>query len=183
MLELTLAEQIYSFISNLRVVNESQIYKFFRKEPAAAIKSELQNMIVKSRVFTIAPGILCCQRKLLTTVADYTDTLRAIDVMCELTSKDITWFSLGEFPTDLMFIEHNMNLYDVVVFNEYNINAKSALLSMYRKQQLPNHLEDPFNHIAVVKDEAMFRSIEHLGWKMFATITPSGFVQMYDFEE
>lgn len=181
MLELTLTEQIFVFIRDLRTVEERQIFRFFRKETEAAISAVLQDLKFKQRIHEVAPNTYSIARKLPMSISQYTDSIRAVDVMCELTSQDVTWFGLGEYPTELVFIDKEQTLYDVVVFSSYNLGPKASLLSQYRKSHLPDYLEDPYNHIAVVPDEDTFRKIEYLGWNMFATIQKNS-VFMYELE-
>lgn len=169
MLDLSLRARIFAFVQTLQVVEKKHIVSFFRNEVRGEVLWELRDLVYGGYIYKITENIYSTVRKLPMSIMNYEDRLRAIDVLCELTSDKVRYISLSDIPTELVFMDNDGQVYDVVVFTD-SIGFKASLLAQYRKTHLPNYLDDSIWHIAVVPNVAMFRKIEYLGWKMYATI-------------
>lgn len=175
MLELTLKSRMYAFIRELQVVEKNHILSFFRNERETDVEKTLQDLLYNSDVFTVAQDTYSTALKLPMSIMDYADRLRAIDVLCKLSSDKVRHILRCKFPTEIFFMDNNSQMYDIAVFAD-NISSKAGLIAQYRQNHLLDFRNDTTTHIAVVPNESVFRQIEYLGWSMYATIriNPNG---------
>lgn len=176
MLQLTLKDRIFHFIQELQVVERKHITEFFRNEKSLNVEKTLKDLLYGSMVFEVAKDTYSTVRNLPMPIINYMDRLRAIDVLCVLSSDKVRHILRCDFPVEIFFMDNDNRMYDIAVFAD-NISARAGLIAQYRQKHLPDFRNDPTNHIAVVPNERVFRDqLEYLGWKMYATLTinPNG---------
>ena len=180
MLEMTLEQQMQTFIKKLRVVRKDQIFKFFSDWPAGDIHHFFDKLRYENRLFTQPNDIISSTYELRTSTSNYEPFIDAIDVMCYFTSDEIKWFEISEYPLELRFLTTNDVLYDVAVFNEYNRTAKFALIPKVRTAYLVGDLPDPYNHIAVARNISVLKNVTPLNFSQYALIDRNGHVRFFD---
>lgn len=179
MLNLTLQEQIQTFVGKLWLVEERQVYKFFNEWGKHNIEFELDSLRRRSIIHDHPNGRLSVARLLPTSQRNYDEIIRAIDVMCFFPSQNINAFNLDAYPVELNFLTSDNIIYDVTVFTWQNWVHKYAMIPKARKYSLPDGEKDPVNHVAVVESEDMVRKVAPLGFSVFAIVDRNGSVKLY----
>ncbi len=198
MLDLFLHEQILSFVKRCLLVEERQIYKFFRNAEggAAVIKYEIDYLSRNSLIFEIAPPSPAdqlpadapnpkrrwsCSRSIFKGQHNYSDIMKAVDVMIEIPAEKILSFEVERYPFALTFEEENYVFYDIQVFNRFNWVQLYSDTPFGRTSTLPDKEADPTNHIAVVDDLNLIPKIRPLGYMLYATVDRNGHVNKWSY--
>lgn len=199
MLDLFLHEQILSFVKHCLLVEERQIYKFFRNTPGGktSIAYEIDYLSRNGLIHEIAPSVpvpnvndsneanlkrrWSIVRRLNIAQHNYTDIMKAVDVMTEIPAEKIMSFEIERYPFVLTFEEENYVFYDVQVFNRHNWVQLYADTKFGRTASLPDHEADPTNHIAVVDDMALIPKIQPLGYMLYAMVDRNGHVDKWSY--
>lgn len=178
MLEFTLAERIYKFVNAFGVVHVNQVYRFFRDMSKPVINRNLAVLEYKKKIYRHSENYLSVHRKLDQPISNYSDRLKAIYVMCMLRSDDILWFSLDEFPQEILFVNNDGVCYSVVVFNSTSWAAKYTLVKKLRSRITIKDVPDPVNYIAVVPNEDLIPKVRGLGFAYYAMLDNNGKVTL-----
>lgn len=180
MLELTLEQQMTTFIQKLRVVRKDQLFKFFSDWHPSDVKFAFDKLYLENRLFVQDGDILTAVHKLRISINHYDVYLDAIDILCYFTSDDIKWFEITDYPLELRFLTTDDVLYDVAVFNDFNWTAKYALIPRVRTAYLVGDRPDPYNHIAVARSIEVLQNVTPLDFTQYALIDRNGHVQFFD---
>lgn len=201
MLELTISNQIRTFIEKLRVVEERQIYRFFRDCTGGRNRIALELAVMRGKNYihivhepdkpkipagadpnTIASltkeregkRLWSTVRKLPTNPLAYRDIITAINVMIEFPSQSICWFELDDYPHDLVFQTIDDVTYDVTVFRSSSWVSKYSLEKRFRVRNLPDKEKDMTNHLAVIDDKALIEKLAPLDFAMYLMVDRNG---------
>lgn len=178
MLNLTLREQLKTFIERLLVVEERQIYKFFRDRDKHEVEYELTAMRRLNIIHEHPGKRLSIARVLPTGLHNYDAIIKAVDVLCFFTSGQVNAFGTDIYPVEISFLTSDNIIYDVTVF-DYNWQGKYTLIPKARIRSLPDGENDPVNHVAVVPSNEIALKVEPLGFSVFAIVDRNGNVQFY----
>ena len=182
MLNLTLEDQILTFIKRLLVVKERHLYKFFREDGDSRIQKAITNLQYLQLIFK-HEDCYSTVRKLNSSLYSYSDIWAAADVMCLLPSPMVREFVLLSYPFELTFITDDNYVYDITVFDHLNLTGKYASTKRFRAAALPPGMEDTTRHIAVVGDESMIDKLEPLNYYMYAQVDRNGHVTTWSYED
>lgn len=192
MIDLHLNERILNFVTKLKVVEERQIYKFFRNTDGGAkrIEREINGLAASGRIhlienplpLSIDPNSEEAKRKRLWSAArklsggliTYRNLMKAIDLMIEFPSSDISWFEIDDFPHELVFQTYDDITYDVMVFDNASWVSKYSLEMKTRHKNIPEGMADTTNHIAIVDSEEMAKQVNRLDFMLYVRIDHNG---------
>lgn len=202
---LRLNQQIFQFVERFQVVEERQVYQFFRKcWGARNVERALIDLKTRSYIFEQRlnpndeeePLKLSCTKSIRTSMlAEYKQTLAAISILCSFNCDEITYFDLQPFPSNIMFITTKSIIYEVSVYTADNWVAKFAMTQRARGRNLPDGEKDPTNYIAIVPHnhitvdgdrvtlppDSMVRKLAKLGFNTYATVDRSNHAELYTF--
>lgn len=187
MLELELKEAIKSFVSKFYIVRRRHLDRFFSDWDKGNYEFEMKFLTQTTKTLHELPGDLLSRfhpEKIKTPLVNYNDTLRCLDMMTDtLTSTEVKWFGVAEYPVDIRFLTVADEMYDVTYLDERNWQHKYALLPAAWRKAVPKGMDDIFNHIAVVTSLDMAQRVRELGFTQFAVIDRNGAVLgIYDNE-
>lgn len=183
MLELTLKDQILSFVHKFYLVERTQILRFFRNWDKRQVAFELQQLISYKKVFVHPGDKISCARRLPSPVYTYQDTIEALYVMCEIPSNRVSWFYRDEYPANLVFTTNDNKLYDITTFDDRNWVGKYTLIKKTWHLNLPDEEKDPAIHIALVSSKDLIEDLEKLGvFKMYATLDANNKPTLYKYD-
>lgn len=173
MLEIELRDRVAKFLNTLEVVRSDQVYKFFRNEHKQAVMRAVTNLRNEFLIFYHG-DYLAVVRDLPTPIFNYGDRVTAIDVLCLMDSKEVLWFSLDEYPWELIFGLHNGMCYAVTVLGAHNWSTKYAMIQKFRSRPLLKGIPDPVKYIAVVPNKDLIPKIQDFGFSYYATMDKDG---------
>lgn len=177
MFELKLSERITKFIRTFEVVHISQVYRFFRNENKQHVERDLNTLLIRRTIFA-HDDYLSITPRLPTSIINYADRIKAINVMCLYKSCDIKWFILDTFPDEIIFVNNDGVCYAVTVFDSQNWLTKHSLVKKMRPRYQYSDAPDPFNYIAIVPNTNLIPKIRDLGFAYFATLDNNGHAEL-----
>lgn len=197
MFDLMLDERILTFITKLKVVEERQIYKFFRNAEGGKkrIEKEMKVLMASGRIHQIEnplplsidpksheaslKRLWSVSRKLPGGLNTYRNLMKAVDLMIEFPSTEVSWFEIDDLPHELVFQTNDDVTYDITVFDSASWVSKYSLESKTRHKNIPEGMPDTTNHIAIVDSKELIKDIEKLGFLLYAKIDHNGDVKKW----
>lgn len=202
MLDLSLEQQIQTFVSRFMVVEEWQVRKFFSDWGEKKVNHDINLLKRRCLLFEHKlnwddenePVKLATARRLPSRLENYRRHILAVSVLTKYESKEINFFERMAFPSEITFITEDDVVYDISVFDTSNWAAKLGLTVQARRSRLPDPENDPTNYIAVVPyghivvqdgkaiipPGSLVHQIKGLGFAMYATIDRNGNPEMFN---
>lgn len=180
MLAPNLETQVLQFVRTFYVVRLRQIRKFFSDWGASDVDFFLTNLLSTNQLTLHDEQFVSVARHLPQPVSYYYPCMDAIDVMVMLRSQNVTWMGKLDFPTEILFVTTDNEVYDVTVFDDLWA-TKYSLIPRTRNKCLPPGESDPVKHVAVVPDEGIANAIDELGFFWYAIVDrDTGFVDLFN---
>ncbi len=170
MLAPDLQAQMLEFVKTFFVVKERQIKKFFSDWGYSDAEYALNNLLCYGQLIRHPQDTISFVRTLPEPLSYYEPCITALDVMLMLQSKKIVYFSRESFPTELMFVTTDSQIYDVVVFDELWVGKYATVQQARKRMLLPGGEEDPTNHVAVVPSRDLAIKVDPLGFALYAVV-------------
>lgn len=174
MLQFSLPDRILKFVESFGIVHVNQIYRFFRKEHKNSVTRVISTLQHDGLIHAQQEDYFSIRKELSNPITNYADRMKAIYVMCLLEDSEVKWFTLDEYPWEILFVNNDGVCYDVTVFNSQNWVTKYALIKKFRSRPLLKDIPDPLNYIAVVPNEDLIPKIRDLGFAYYALIDNNG---------
>lgn len=164
-------DKVLKFVKEFRVVEERQIKTFFADLGRYEIDHAIHMLKTEHRLHVVKDTTRLTTDPRLNNINNYDAVIDALDVMVQLHSNNVSWYTVRDLPFELEFCtNNNAFVFTVAVFDRSNWIHRYDLTKRLRTLNLPIGEEDPRIHIAVVSDEELISKIEPLGFNMYVKI-------------
>lgn len=178
-------DKILRFVKEFRVVEERQIRTFFADLGHYEVDHAIKMLKAQHMLHEIKETTRVSTDPRLSNLRNYDSVVDALEVMVQLRSGNVSWYTVRDIPFELEFCtDDNINVFTVSVFNAADWVFRYDQTKRLRPLNLPIGEEDPRKHIAVVSDESLGQKIEPLGFYMYAKITDrkTGQIKTWNYE-